>query len=374
MFKESVEYNISTILPELSKSPVTGSAFTQARYKVKHEAFKELCNLTRDTYLRVEKELWKEHTLLAGDGSTLNLPPSKDIEKYFGTAATNDLGVKRYLARVFFIYDVLNEFVVGYNIGTMSVGEKPSLMKCLNENTIKNSVLLLDRGFGNYCTIFELTERNQFFCIRLPINNSNFAKMMLKKKGKDSIAEWLPSQKEKGNSKANKPVKVRVVKVRLDTGETELLVTNLLDYKKYSTKDFSGLYQLRWKVEEAFKNFKPKMKVEQFGCRKTEGVFQEFFAHVFCLNMIALSGIEANKIIVLKTKHRRLKYKYNWKNAYRFFRSSIIKFLASQSILQTLNQLINQITNSITAIKPDRKFMRDLRHKNKRGRITQFNK
>lgn len=302
------------------------------------------------------------------------MPPSRDIEKYFGTAATNELGIKRYLARVFFVYDVLNEFVVGYNIGTMSVGEKPSLMKCLNEHTIKKSVLLLDRGFGNYCTVFELTERNQFFCIRLPINNSNFARMMLKKKGKDIITEWLPSQKEKENSKANKHLKVRVVKVRLDTGETELLVTNLLDQKRYSTKDISGLYQLRWKVEEAFKNFKPKMKVEQFGCRKAEGVLQEFFAHIFCLNMVALTSIEATKRIVSKTKHRRLKYRYNWKNAYRFFRSNIIKFLGSQSIFKTLNQLINQIANSITAIKPDRKFIRDLRHKNKRGRITQFNK
>lgn len=37
LFKESVEFNIQKILPVMGRKPVTGGAFTQARYKVKPE-------------------------------------------------------------------------------------------------------------------------------------------------------------------------------------------------------------------------------------------------------------------------------------------------------------------------------------------------
>ncbi|MEM8566762.1 MAG: hypothetical protein AAGF85_09900 [Bacteroidota bacterium] len=43
-------------------------------------------------------------------------------------------------------------------------------------------------------------------------------------------------------------IKVRIVKVVLDTGETELLITSLLDQAEDTTGDIKGLYHLRWGV------------------------------------------------------------------------------------------------------------------------------
>jgi hypothetical protein len=263
----------------------------------------------------------------------------------------------------------------------MSFGEKTLLLQLLKETKTENSILLLDRGFGHFCTIAELINQEQLFCVRLPIKNSNFAMNMIKQDESDKIVEWYPSKKEKENCLANnlacRPIKVRVVKVTLSTGETELLVTNLLNQAKYSALEISELYHLRWKVEEGYKNLKPKMKIEHFGCRKTEGVYQEFFDHVFIINMVALAGLEANRIIEAKTKHRKHKYTYNWKNGYRFLRENILQLLKEEdggNVLKLLNRLINQIAGSTIAIKPNRSFVRDLKHKNKKGRITQFNK
>ena len=122
MFKESVEFNLQKILPD-GKS-VTGSAFTQARYKVKPEVFEDLNKLVAKTYHISSKKQWKGHCLLAGDGSTLNLPSSKDIETYFGVYSITDMGVKRYLARVVLLYDVLNDFIIDGKLSRMSKGEK----------------------------------------------------------------------------------------------------------------------------------------------------------------------------------------------------------------------------------------------------------
>jgi hypothetical protein len=127
-------------------------------------------------------------------------------------------------------------------------------------------------------------------------------------------------------------------------------------------------------VEEGFKNLKPKMKIEQFGCKKTEGVFQEFFAHIFCMNMVALTAGVANRQIEVRTKHRRYRYKYNWKNAYRFLRETILNFLQLREIGQWLDSLVGEITTSVVAVKPGRSFERDMKASHRKGRITHYNK
>ena len=252
------------------------------------------------------------------------------------------------------------------------------MLECLETIEDQTSILILDRGFGHFSTIKELINQHRIFCVRLPCGNSNFAKNMLERSEDDLITFWCPSPKEKENARKNDldydPIKVRVVKINLDNGETELLITNLYDMNEYTIEDMKELYHLRWGVEEGFKNLKPKMKIEQFGCRKTEGILQEFHAHIFCLNMVGLMGSVANEEIEKKTAHRKWKYKYNWQNAYRFLREKIIRFLLLDNINNLLDRLINQISSSIIAIKPDRQFVRDTRHRNKQGRITQFHK
>ncbi|RBQ01398.1 transposase, partial [Pedobacter miscanthi] len=108
---------------------------------------------------------------------------------------------------------------------------------------------------------------------------------------------------------------VRVTKIELKTGEIEILVSSLFDMNDICTENMKALYDLRWPVEEGFKKLKPKMKLEQFGCRKPEGIFQEFEAHIFMINLVALLGIQAQREID-RNKKRKLKYKYNWQNAF----------------------------------------------------------
>jgi hypothetical protein len=196
-----VEFNLQQLLPDITSRPVTGSAFTQARYKIKPELFETLNKMTVETYDKSDKMLWKGHRLVAGDGSTLNLPPSKDIETYFGVRSVTDMGVKRYLARVFFLYDVLNDFVIDGKLSKMEIGEKTLMLKCLESYDDPGSIIILDRGFGHFCTIKELINQQRNFCVRLPIDNSNFAKNMLGQQQNDIITFWNPSRKEKENAK-----------------------------------------------------------------------------------------------------------------------------------------------------------------------------
>lgn len=377
LFKESVEFNLHKLLGGFENKPVTGSAFSQARYKVKADFFESLNTVLRSGYDQANKQLWKGHLLIAGDGSTLNLPPSEAIEEHFGIYSITDQGTKTYLARTLFLYDVLNDFVLDGRLSKMEVGEKTLLLQSLNNNFPAEGIFLLDRGFGHFCTIQELVIRNKDFCIRLP-SSSNFAKRMLQQPENDIVTIWHPSPKERENCAKNRlkptPIKVRIVKVLLNTGETELLATSLTDQQTYSTQDINELYHFRWGVEEGFKNLKPKMKVEQFGTRKPEGVIQEFYAHIFCMNLIGLFGQQADKIIKQKTKHRKLTYQYNWQNTFRMVREKIVEWLTSINVEVLIEKLINSISNTMTAVKPDRSFVRDSRNMRNKLRTTQFHK
>lgn len=81
-------------------------------------------------------------------------------------------------------------------------------------------------------------------------------------------------------------VKVRFVRVRLETGEYEVLVTNLLNTQDFPTEEFKTLYHLRWGVEGFYRILKSRLNLENFSGKTAESVYQDFYATVY------LTGIE----------------------------------------------------------------------------------
>jgi hypothetical protein len=259
------------------------------------------------------------------------LPPTKDIINHFGVEAQTEAGVKRCLARISFFYDLLNDFVVESEITPTKEGEKTHLFKGIKRITDQNDIYILDRGYGHYNTVLQLIEKNKHFCIRFS-TCSNFVSDILSRQEDDIIIDWHPSEKEKQNARKQglepKTIKVRATKIKLKTGEVEILITNLLDMQKYTYKDLKWLYNRRWVVEEGFKKLKPKMKIEYFGSRKTAGVYQEYYAHIFIMNIISFLSIISNHRIEKKLRNRRYSNKANWQNAYRLVRTNILKILS----------------------------------------------
>lgn len=367
------------MLPVLSKRVVTGSAFSQRRYQISSDFFKTLSMIPYEYYQNMSKRTWNGHLLLAGDGSTLNLPISKQIKKDFGVHSTTSHGVDRCSSRIFFVYDVLNNFVVNAQLSHMKVGEKTLLNNSLQSLKRQRGLFLLDRNFGYFSSLKQLIKHEQHFCVRLSPGASYFTKKITDNDRKDFIIDWEPSNTEYQTCKKHQldtmPIKVRVIKVILENGETELLVTSLLDQQKYHSQQMKGLYHLRWGVEECFKNLKPKMKIEYFGSKKTEGILQEFHAHIFMLNMIGLIAREAQKEIEIKCRKRKRPYQYNWKNAFRYIRKGITTlFSQTKNIEQIIGLLIDQIARSKVAIIPNRTFSRGFRPSKKAKLITQYNK
>jgi hypothetical protein len=83
LFKDAIELDGGSI-PEVSKS-----AFCKARKKLKHTAFIELSNvIVEEFYNSDEVVRWHDHRVIAIDGSSNELPNSKEIQgHYYGKVA-----------------------------------------------------------------------------------------------------------------------------------------------------------------------------------------------------------------------------------------------------------------------------------------------
>ena len=57
------------------------------------------------------------------------------------------------------------------------------------------------------------------------------------------------------------PLRVRLIRVELESGEVEVLITSLLDTKDYPYRAFAKLYALRWGIEENYKREKQRLDV-----------------------------------------------------------------------------------------------------------------
>lgn len=353
----------------MNLKPVTGAAFSLARYKIDLSFFKDLNKVLVDFHQKAPDKLWKGFQLIAGDGSTVSLPASRQMKDYFGTYSTSRDGTKSCLAQVFMLFDVYTDVVIEGRISKMADSEKTLLKHCLTDLPVTNSIFILDRGFGyfNVCKRFLDQKRN--FCIRISGANSAFGKSVTEQPTDDFLTYWIPSEKERMTCREHgqnyQPIKLRVSKIKLPSGEMEILVSSLYDMDTYSINDIKELYRLRWGIEEGFKKLKPKMKLEQFGCRKPEGIFQEFEAHLFLMNMVAIIGNAAQEIVKKKCNKRTFQYKYNWQNAFRYVRNKIIALLNQINTGRIINNLMKLISTSVIAIKPDRCFPRVELRKNK---------
>lgn len=356
----------------LGLKPLTGAAFSAARYKIQSGFFQELNNLLIDHIQNLKPQFWKGYRLIAGDGSSVLLPASPKIKEEFGIFSSTDKGTITCLAQVIMFYDVLSNYVLGTKLGKMDKGEKSLFKELLPEIEVKNAIFLLDRGFGNISICKLLQKHRHKYCIRVSTQISNFAKRVMADARQDFITTWTPSEEEELNCKKNKvdtkPIQVRVTKVILNTGETELIISDLFNFEQITQEDIGDLYFKRWGIEEGYKKLKPKMKLEHFGCKKPEGICQEYYAHIFMMNLVTIIGNEAQQEVDIKTEKRKHKYKYNWQNAFRHVRDKIVQLINGFDIRNILNDLFTLIAKSPVAIKPNRSFSRE-KHKSDKARL-----
>ena len=294
---KSLQLVMNEAMNWLSHPPVTASAYSQARYKLKHTAFIELNQkaVVDTLYADENYQRFWGYRLLAVDGSKIRLPDNDEIREEFGTINytngkdTEVQGDHPYaLASV--LYDVLNRVSLTAELAKATAYEVDLAVAHL-AHTCQQDLLIMDRNYPSYRMMAELQHHNREFVIRCSGASFGIARQMLKGEGVDSqtvtltpCAKQMPLILQLGLSQS---LTVRFVRVQLDTGEWEVLVTSLHDESCYPTNKFKALYYFRWGIETFYGLIKTRLELENFTGIGAEAVKQDFFSTVY------LSGLES---------------------------------------------------------------------------------
>lgn len=341
---------------------VTKGALSQARAKLNPYAFTRLHEITIETFYEdAPYDKWNSFRLLAVDGSVLNLPYSDSIIEEFGREdyITKSSGVKS-MARCSLLYDVLNQVTLDAQISGYRTSEKTLLESHLD--LLKQGDLLLgDRGYAYSSIIHWLSERKVDFCFRFHDHKLNVVKEFLKSEEQEKEFDFhlgSRSKKALGFSKATKPVRVRLIKVKLDNGTIEVLGTSLINKEKYPVKIFKSLYQKRWGVEEAFKMLKSRMNLEDFSGKTARSIRQDFHAKILMMTLCAVMShpIEQKVRDEYNAEKRGNKYnqKINRADAIAETRNNILAIFIHKARQAVIDTMDNIILASRSIIRPNR--------------------
>ena len=157
-------------------------------------------------------------------------------------------------------------------------------------HTQAGDVDLYDRGYCGYGWLACHHQRGRDYICRVPRGSFAAAEaLFVADEAGVSRRVWLePPPSQRGRLRARGlplRIAVRLVAVRLSTGELEVLATSLLDETKYAVADFAEAYRRRWGVEPFYGLIKGRLGLENFSGRTVESVLQAFQATLLMTNL-----------------------------------------------------------------------------------------
>jgi hypothetical protein len=351
---------------DFSIQQVTKGAFTQARAKLKPEAFVELNRVgIASFYQDAPYKKWQGLRLLSVDGSTLVLPKHKSVAQQFGTTGFGpDADSKKSVARISMLYDVLNFTTLDAQIDRYDSDERALLRRHLACIKPGEDLVLLDRGYPSLALMFELHHLGIHYCMRMGDHWWLEVRKMLKEGQKDKIVTFaLPDTNKELLTKYNttdKQFKCRLVVVDLPEAGQQVLCTSVLQRRILPYDSFASLYHYRWNIEEGYKLYKSRIQLEVFSGKTALAVKQDFFARVFMMTTMAVLAFPVEEKIRQEQQDstRKHQHKINRTNALSMVKEIIVKVFIHKMIEPAMKAFDSIVSATTEIVRPNRKFNR----------------
>ena len=346
---------------EVAIREVTKSAFCKARKKLRHQAFQELSHTVVDLFYRIfSYRTWKGFRVLAIDGSTVQVPDTAEAAGHFGvwnTAAGKPCAV----ARISHLVDVGNDIILDALISPKEVGER-ALAERHMQQVREGDIVLFDRGYPAFWIFARARAQGAHFCARMATGVWNVVDTFLGRGLKERIIRLKPTHhalkecKERGLPV--RPLKVRLIRIELETGETEVLMTSLVNKEEYPRHTFKELYSLRWGVEEQYKTCKSRLEIENWTGKSIESVYQDFYAKVLTLNLTIAIAQPAKEEIEARSKDKKYPYTLNLTQALSKMKDVVVLLFKRYNLFGLLKQLYDIFIKMVEPIRPGRRYPR----------------
>ena len=243
--------------------------------------------------------------------------------------------------RLFALYLPGSELTLHASVHSALVGERNMLCEAL-DLLGPDDVVVLDRGYPAAWLVALLTARGIRFVMRcdndggwsvtkkFPQSGADQAWVTIKAPKADDVRDWgCPAQ----------PTRVRLVRQVAPNGHVRALVTNL-DELAFPPALFASLYHQRWRIEEAFKRIKLRLKLQAVSGLSQQALIIDVAAKILADNITSLLCSAGATQADLPARSR----KCNRTCAANYMRSALPR------LILFIGDICATITNAITAL------------------------
>lgn len=322
---------------ELHKNRIqaTPSAFSQQRKKISAALFRTI--MQDFNRLCSDTATYKGYRILAVDGTCINMPRNPNAES-FVCYGGNPKGYNQMHLNP--LYDVLNKTYFDCVIQPQpKADEQGAMIQMLYQNNFNGkTIIVADRGYESYNLFAHLQNHGGVdFLIRVKQDRSamrEVAKLPMMEldteltftitntqtnedKRENRIFLQKPKKPSKNpNAKTRQgrwdfpspyPMKFRVVRFMLDTGECETLATSLP--RTFTINDLKEIYHMRWGIETSFRELKYCIGLINLHGKSDEFVKQEIYS---ALTMYNFCNRIATAVVIQQKDSNMYEYKVNF--------------------------------------------------------------
>ena len=360
-------YSISSMnyFGELGRHAANKQSVSNARNKLHWQAFEYLlhqANLER-TGLPEDMQ-YKSMTVYAIDGSSFFLPRTPELLAVFTSRET---GRPHKKAKTHYPYGKLVTAVnvytgqpVSAQVDDHHVSERAMVLRMIR-GFLPGTLSLLDRGLGGRSVFLQFEKLNQHYLNRTVTSGTRCARYV-----RDFLRSGKPEQLVSLEVEDPELERMVTIQVRLLRGPKDsehkpiVILTNLLDRKRYGRKSLLRLYRKRWGVETLFNRVKNLIQLERFHARTYNGIMQEIFANLLILSLAAT----AVSAVIQKKKLDPERVLPNFKSAVETMRRHVHHVIGSRrgrrrlAARQLTKKILMEVARILYPIRPGRSYPR----------------
>lgn len=310
---------------------VTASALNQQRKKLLPEALEFLFHQFNSSF--AGKKKYQGYTLLACDGSDINISRNPEDKDTYFQSTPNDKGYNQLHLNA--LYDVLERRYTDAIIQpARKENEYRAMTDMIDRSRLKGkTIIMADRGYESYNIFAHAEKKDWNYLIRVKDKGSNgmVSGYQLPKQDEFDISvSTILTRKQTNEVKKNAsmykfvpkastfdyldlhkdvfyPITLRIVRFKISENSYECIITNL-DKEDFPAKQIKELYHLRWGIETSFRELKYAIGLTNFHSKKVTYIIQEILARMIMYNFCELITTS----IILSQKDTKHNYQVNY--------------------------------------------------------------
>lgn len=271
--------------------------YTQAKQRLPEGVFKRLLEQTGGQLEQQvpDVQLWCGRHVKLLDGSTVSMPDTVANQETYPQHSNQKAGCGFPIAKLVVMFSLATGAAITVLIDSLQVSEL-ELARRLYAKLAPGDVGLADRAYGSYVDLASVQACGADGVFRCHQRRSCDFRRGQRLGKDDHLVTWYkPKQSPKHMSRAvfaQLPESLTVREVRFQVVQpgyrtkTIIVVTTLLDAKRYSKPQLAELYRWRWNVEVDLKHVKTTLQMEVLRGQSPEMVRKELYVHLLAYNLL----------------------------------------------------------------------------------------